>query len=712
MKKIIFKGIRTNNLKNLDISITPKSLVCICGCSGSGKSSLAFDTIHAVSKNEIGALINDDCQNANYEVDFYDNILFSVALKQLNFNINPRSSILSYFHLSNELSLILSKISTDYTKNAIFLSPKNLCPKCSGLGFIKEIDISKIIDKNVKIKDNPFLPWQNSYKDFYTKILNLYINDMDINADLKFYELCNEIQEMLLYKTSAKKYKINYKIATKSRVKTAFYKGIMLDNKIADQYLKSVVCQDCGGTKLKDNINNTKILNYTLRDILLCNFYDLESVLNSFRQTNRYINTELEKLCLFVKKCISLGIGHLNFSRSIPSLSGGELQRLRIVKILLGKINNIMIILDEPTSSLHPSEVLGLSDEIENLKINNTVIVIEHNKELIKKADDVIYIGLKSGKYGGNLISKQDYENEQKFSLNKVEFLGKNTQQVKLKSLEFLKFQGKLIIKYNSLIGVSARSGAGKTSLLKYILSEQLSSYIYISQKPIKANINSTIATYTDIMDDMKQLFLGGLLKNKNTMCKKCGGSGRILILERYQNTVYEKCVSCDGSGYSTNILKIKIFDMNICEILTKSIGELQELDFSKKVSKKISLLNELGLSHLSLNRTILNISGGEQQRLKLFKALFDKKNKIFGLDEPTKGLNNSDTLKIISLLYKQIQKENKTFIVAEHNPLFLSYCSEMIELKRDANVVKVIFNAKTNKIKNCKESQIANFIN
>ncbi|QKF91268.1 ATP-binding cassette domain-containing protein [Campylobacter sp. CCUG 57310] len=720
MKKIIYKGIRTNNLKNLDISITPNSLVCICGCSGSGKSSLAFDTMYAVSKNEINSLMNDDYEAGDCIIDFYDNILFSVALKQLNFNINPRSSILSYFHLSNELNLILSKLSTKYIKNATLLSPKNVCSECYGLGFKKEIDLDKVIDRNSNLKDNPFLPWLNSYKDFYTQILNLYIQDIGLDWSLKFYELSKESQHELLYKTSSKKYKINYKISGKTRVKTASYRGIMLDDPvdISEQYTKNALCQKCGGARLNSEINSIEILGYSLQDILLCKFCDLPDIFKIFKSKDIGIDLAFEKLDNFVQKCINLGLGHLNFSRSIPSLSGGELQRLRIAKILLGKINNIMIVLDEPTSSLHPSEVTGLVNEIEKLKRNNTVIVIEHNKELINRADNVFYIGPKSGKQGGEFITKQEYDESQKFKLKKIDFKSSVCQKIKLQNLDFLKFQGEITIDYNRLIGISSKSGVGKTSLLKHILPQYIDLYQYISQKPIKANINSNIATYTGIFDDIKQLFSANFLndnsyfsKNSNTMCKKCGGSGRILVLEKYKSKFYNECCNCNGSGYNKNALKFKVFDMNIWEILSCNIDDLCKIEFPKKTREKLQLLDELGLSHLSLNRLTLNMSGGEQQRLKLFKAFFDKKNKIFGLDEPTKGLSGKDTSKIISLLYKYIQDKDKTFIVAEHNPLFLSHCNDIIELKRDGDVVKVVFNSRMEEIKNCKESEISNFL-
>lgn len=424
--------------------------------------------MYAVSKNEINSLINDDYEVGDCVVDFYDNILFSVALKQLNFNVNPRSSILSYFHLSNELNLVLSKLSTKYITNATLLSSKNICPECFGLGFKKEIDLDKVIDKNIKLKDNPFLPWLNSYMDFYTQLLNLYIQDMGIDSDLKFYELSRELQNELLYKISSKKYKINYKIGGKTRIKTAFYKGIMLDDpkEIPEQYIKNALCQKCSGTRLNSEINSIKILDYSLQDILLCKFFDLPDIFKIFKSKNVGADFALEKLDNFVQKCINLGLGHLNFSRSIPSLSGGELQRLRIAKILLGKINNIMIVLDEPTSSLHPSEVAGLANEIEKLKYNNTVITIEHNKELINRADEVFYIGPKSGEQGGNFISKHEYEESQKFKLKKLDFKDSICQKIKLQNLDFLKFEGEIVINHNSLIGISSKSGVGKTSLL------------------------------------------------------------------------------------------------------------------------------------------------------------------------------------------------------------------------------------------------------
>ena len=702
-KLISYNGIQTHNLKNLSIKITPNTLTCICGASGSGKSSLVFDTIHGISKNEFNSLMDEDYENGDYIVESYENILFSVALKQLNFNINPRSTILTYFHLGDELSFALSKISPNFTKNAISINHKNMCKLCSGLGFEKKLNLECIIDKKTKIKDNPFLIWHNSYKDFYSQILMSYLKDLDIDENLTFDEL-NEIQKnKILYEKSNKKYKISYKIAGKTRVKTDFYRGVMLSeiDKINEKYTQKIICQKCGGSRLDDNINNIKIANFTLKDILLCDFSKLIQIINFLK--NKYPYFKAKSLEHFIEKCNILGLGHLNLSRSIPSISGGELQRLRIVKILISKINNIAICLDEPTNSLHPSEIKNLTDEIEHLKHNNTIIAIEHNKELINKANNIYYLDK------GEFISpKIDNYN----GVLKNDFKSFASQKIKLSNLDFLKFSGYIEIKFGLLIGISSKSGIGKTSLLKYILPRQINSYKYISQKPIKCGINSTIATYCGILDDIKEIFhKNNDMSFKNLSCKKCGGSGKILVLEKYNRKFYHDCEDCSGSGFDKKTKEIKILDTSIFDILNQNIENLIQSNLPSKIMKKLNLLNELGLSHLNLNRKILEISGGESQRIKLFEALNDKRNKTIALDEPTKGLGNKDIIKILSLIYKTIKNEAKTFIVAEHNPLFLSYCNEIIELAKKGENVEAIFNSDIKSIKVCKDSLIKNWL-
>lgn len=703
-----YKGITTNNLKNISVEFNDHELIYIGGVSGSGKSSLAFDTIAAISENEYGSLINDNKVSIKYCIEDYGDVLVPATLKQLNFNLNPRSTILTYFGLYPHIANILSK----YTAMpADSFSPNGpcRCKKCNGIGYIDKIDELLVVDSDKTLKEGPFKPWNASYSDYYSQLLHNFCLDNGIDENKKFYELNKEIQYKLLYSKGSKKYKITFFVNKRKRIKTSVYIGPILGFELEkndmyglnrDKYLKQKICPECKGSRLSNSINTVKIVDTLfISDFFIKSMDDVESFLNKIKSLGpkHDIKASIDFVQNFIHICKRLNVSYLNFSRSIKTLSGGELQRLRMVHLLLGKLKNLLIVLDEPTGSLDKKEVDSIINIISELKRNNTVVVVDHNAKLKDIADRTYYLGPKSGINGGQLISADEYTKAQIVPDVKIQIKENSKISILLES-DYVDYTNEFIFYDESLNGLCGESGIGKSTILKDILPYKLDGYRYITQKPIKANSTSTIATYTDIIDEVRTYYSKITKKEKKIFslsqdgaCLKCGGKGSILIGDFYEEKLYIDCDLCNGTGYSKLPLDCKINGFNIFDFLNQTIDQIIEsnISISKKFDDTIHLLSRLGLGHLSLNQKVSSLSGGENQRIKLSQSLRENKIKILGLDEPSKGLGRKEIFNLISVIYANIENYGKTFIVIEHNPYFLNMCQHVSELlKKDGKVV------------------------
>lgn len=707
-----YLGISTNNLKNISIHFNDHEIIYIGGVSGSGKSSLAFDTIAAISENEYGCLISDNKIAPKYKIQKYDAVLVAATLKQLNFNVNPRSTIATYFGLYQHLANILGQ----YTNIPInSFSPNGLyrCNYCNGLGYVTLPDEQLIIDWNKTIAENPFKCWSTSYANFFSQLLHKFCTEQNIDETKKFKDLSKTAQNLLLHSKGKTKYKINYKVAGKTRSKTSIYIGPFIalsENKNdmfglnQEKYMRSHICPHCHGSRLSNQISLKKVYNNIDVEFMLTQpLSKLEPIIDKIKTLNdsTIIQYACNYLLRFIRYCKKLNIAYLNFSRAICTLSGGELQRLRLIQLLLGKLKNLLIILDEPTSSLNYEESLSIIEAIKKLKANNTIIIVDHNQQLQEIADRKYFLGPKSGLYGGQLITEKEYLNTQQSNLSIPKVLNTNKIIVNLTS-NYVNYKGKLFIYEKTLTGIFGCSGIGKSTILRDILPYQLDDYKYISQKPIKANRISTIASYTELLDEIKLYYAKQTKKDvkifsltQNGACTKCNGKGIVPLGNFYNEEIFIPCEKCNGTGYNKTALKQCINNLNIYEFLSLTIEEIfdKNLMISKKFNKTINVLIQLGLGHLSLNQKVKTLSGGENQRLKLSKALGNNKTKIYGLDEPTKGLGKKEILNLVYLLYENSIKLEKTFIVSEHNSEFLKLCSHTSELKKDNEDVLIINN-------------------
>lgn len=703
-----YKRISTNNLKNISVEFDDHEIIYIGGASGSGKSSLAFDTIAAISENEYGSLTRDNKVAVKYRVQEYDTVLVAATLKQLNFNVNPRSIILTYFGLYQHMANVLSHC-TGLTADSFSLNGAYRCRNCNGIGYTNVVDELLVVDPTRTLKEGPFKCWNASYSDFFSQLLHNFCEEQKINESKRFGQLSKETQEMLLRSKGTTKYKISYTAGGRKRSKTSVYIGPILGLESdmndmfglgQDKYSKPCMCTSCLGSRLSDQVGLQKIQGKAdVRFMLTRSLNEVGSVIKEIKKAIKSdtIGYSCDYLLHFIDSCSRLNVSYLNFSRSISTLSGGELQRLRMVQLLLGKLKNLLIVLDEPTGSLDPKEADAVIKIIAELKKNNTVIVVDYNDKLRKIADRAYFLGPKSGIHGGQLIKEADYQKMQEGSSVIPSRKKSNKISVMLKS-DYVNYGNGLDIYEKALNGICGGSGIGKSTILRDILPYQLDDYQYITQKPIKANRNSTVGSYTGLLNEVRNYYASKTKKDKKIFslaqdgaCPKCEGKGSILIGEFYDEQLFTDCEECGGTGYAKSTLEQLVDGLSIYEFLNQNIEEIidNDISVSKKFDNNVRLLAKLGLGHLSLNQRVSSLSGGENQRIKLSQALGDSKTKMYGLDEPSKGLGRKEMLDLIGMIYENIEKFGKTFIVSEHNTEFLELCSYVSELKKqDGKVI------------------------
>lgn len=728
-----YEGIQTNNLKDIDVCLPLNSFIMLSGVSGSGKSSLAIDTIHNISLNELNQLMNIKDFQVTYLIRRYSDILPSICLAQENYNNNPRSTVATYFGLDVFFKSIYAKRNFVSPSELQFNSYRNACKNCLGTGVEMELDSSQIIDWERSIKDIPFRNWHGTYSGYFRQLLEFYCHDNQIPTDVAFSELDRNTQNHLLYEKGNKKYKISFKAGGRKRVKSSVYIGplngdTIFPTKKEGKFYTEVQCSRCDGKRFSNHV-----LQHTVYGLSIGEIYTLElsSLADLIRAKENEWGKSYHEAPLFrqilnlLNIFIDLNLGYLNLNRSIPSLSGGELQRLRLAKSVNSQFNNFLFILDEPTSGLHVSEVSKIVDTITHLRDKkNTVIVIDYNEGLRNVADKIIILGPKGGADGGSLVAEFPDVFGSPFSEYRF-FPAKKVTRIVEKSYHNIKDLS-LDVPLNSMVAVCGISGSGKTSFLNGVLYKNLPKSVYLNQAPLRGNSYSIVATYLGIFDEIRKMYSSKLQLDPSFFsfhhsakgkCPNCNGTGSIQIDNPYSIPSDVICPACDGSRFSDYTLKHIFSGLNIYQFLNLTVDEL--LSFLEpyiefvNTRKALNLLNQTGLGYLTLFRNISTLSGGESQRVKLCRTLLKGKSKeTYLLDEPLRGLDPISASKVINLIY-DIVAGGRSVFVAEHSLIALEASSYVVEFGLGGGKYggKVIYSGKKSNISSSKSSLIKDYL-
>jgi len=687
---IKLRGVSTHNLKNIDINIIKNSVTTIFGRSGAGKSSLAYSSLYKVCSDEFDALENGYSENGNYSIDSYSGIIPAVAISQHNNNNNPRSTLYSYLNLSHILSFMTHKYPDKIPKYEYLKLNKlvNECPFCKGLGENNDIYLPNILNIEKSIEENAFTIWSNgSFADLYQKLLLAYCIQEHIPINVPFKQLNKIDQHKLLYGQSSEKLQIKFKYRNVYRTRKICYEGailfaesFVLKNSNSRLTTKNI-CKSCLGSRINiQRYQNISIFNIIFKDFLTI---PISSILDKLK----HMSASEELLSILGAIC-ELGLGYLSLSRSIPSLSGGELQKLKFSRLLTSNISGVLFVIDEISAQLNPDDFPKILSYIRKLSKNNTIVLIEHAEFFIKNSDYRIHIGPYPGVLGGMICNSEEIispiENKIKpYTTNSfIEFDGINKNNV---------INQKVKIPVNAITLFMGPSGSGKSSIARYI--EMMSDVIYISQKSSNFNYRSVLASSLKVNNLIAEMFEKGtnISAEKFNLsqtggCIDCSGTGLIKYSRGYDKDIYITCPTCEGKLFDPYniVLNEKVNGLTIVDFYNTEISIL--IDYIDTKNKSLySILDtviNLGLGHLTLNRKTQTLSGGEIHRIKLCENLsrIKRTNKLLIVDEPIAGLDPETASKVLAFIHSK-RTIFKSIILIEHRKEVMNYVDYLVTI-------------------------------
>lgn len=697
---IVVEGIETNNLKNISIQLTKKAINLIIGPSGSGKSSLAYDTIAQIGQHEFLSMFADNVSEPTYKVKSFKNMAAAVPIKQTNHNSNLRSTIGTYFGLNRSIGLIYASVLGIAEDVFVLNKENNICDNCHGLGTVSSLDEMRIIDYNVPLEKNPFRCW-NRYKDFYSQIIQKYCCDYGIDVKKTFRELNDIEKEKILYGESKEKYSIRYKKANAYSKRTTKYYGVMTaipllpNHSIGKQFYTEKTCPCCRGKKYSEIHEQYRICDLSIGDFMITPFFQLIKVIEKIivNVNDDKLSFTLEVLRKFIEKSIELNLGHLFFHRSIPTLSGGELQRLRMVQVFNTQLTDLLIVLDEPLAGLSGTEKEYVYKNIIELAKQHTVVIVDHSEKFVNVAKTIIALGEEGGIKGGFLIDSEKYLEKQRVNNTIIVPEIQNKIRIFVKN-RIYKYEGvDIVIGKDCMNLITGYSGVGKSTLLREYFPQYFEKYVYINQKPLLGNKNSSVATALDISGKISEVFAKKFSKDKKYfsnltgnegMCPVCQGAGYIEYGNERNMLTRLECQECEGTGFNKNLKKHKIDGKSIFDVWKMTISEAIVFfgKYDKKIVDSLIRADTIMLGHLKIGQPTATLSGGENIRIKILKAS-KPTAEILGVDEPFKGLSPQEIFRMIKYL-DELREKGKTIVVIDHTDNIEKYFSKRIILQNE----------------------------
>lgn len=679
-------GDRENNLQNVSVNIPKKKITVFTGVSGSGKSSLVFDTLADESQRLLNETLPTFVRQflTKYErpkVDSIENLPASIVIDQKTLGGNSRSTLATITDIAPIIRSLFSQAGEPHLSvdSFSFNLPRGMCPECQGIGKKMELNMELFVDETKSINDGAIL-----FKP-YQKIAGMYVDNGLFDGDKPIIDYTGEERERLYQgkdeeKISMGRYNLSYEGLVDKFNRSFLQKEGDLSagaKKTLDTYTHETICPLCHGKRLKREALDVRLAGYGISDFLSMQLSDLSQVLSNIDGTE-VLKTNIDNL-------IDLGLGYLTLDRETSTLSGGESQRVKLVKHLNNALSDMLYIFDEPSVGLHPRDVGRINEIFIKLRDKgNTVLIIEHDPDVIKIADWVVELGPNAGVHGGRIEFEGTYEQLLKsdcltgralsqeslvnYSPRKVEefYEGYPSNENNLKNQSLKIPKGLLTV----LTGVA---GSGKSSLIEHSFRKKYPEAVLVTQDTVSANSRSNPATFIGIMDNIRKLFakennvaVGLFSYNSDGACPECQGRGYLESNMAFMETVRQTCQVCDGKRYREEVLEYKYKGKNITEVLDLTVEDaLDYFSSNTAIKKKVSALNEVGLSYITLGQPTSTLSGGERQRLKLANEFYQK-GSIFILDEPSTGLHLSDIERLMKIMNHFVDSGN-TLIVIEH---------------------------------------------
>lgn len=636
-----------------------------------------------------------------------------------------------HIHYSEHMACFSCKISFEPLEplSFSFNSPKGACSSCDGLGIRYALDMKKVINEDLSIEDGAIRVIYGFNKGFYFKMLLAFCEGTDIAVNVPFRDLPEHQRKAILHGSvdEATFFWKRHKLTRKWEgvVKLAY--DMIKEEKEMSEYMTEKKCDACNGNRLKPSSQSVFVANRTISDILNIPIEDAHAFFQDdsnfdylneqFKMISKPILKEIRERIFFLH---DVGLGYITLGRDARTISGGEAQRIRVASQIGSGLTGVMYVLDEPSIGLHERDTNKLIKTLRALQEKgNTVIVVEHDKETIQAADYIVDIGPNAGKYGGEIVFAGTLKEMNKAKTltakyvtgaKKIDYVHNRPQEefIEIKNVTINNIKDLDVkIPLKNLCAITGVSGSGKSSLIlqtllpvaKELLNrarkvkkvdgveieglEKLDKVIYLDQSPIGRTPRSNPATYTGLMDEIRELFaktkeaslrgykIGRFSFNvKGGRCEKCQGEGEIKIEMHFLPDIMVKCDDCHGRRYNAQTLEILYKGKNISDVLNMSVDEALEF-FAKvpKLNAKLQTLSDVGLGYITLGQNAVTLSGGEAQRIKLSKELSKKDtgNTLYVLDEPTTGLHFADVDRLTKVLHHLVDLGNSVLVI-EHN--------------------------------------------
>ena len=664
-----------------------------------------------------------------------------------------------------------------------FNSPKGACQSCNGLGKYKIVDEDKIIpNKDLSINKGAIAPIANRKSDWIISQIELIGKKYNFSLNTPFSEIPAIGVEAIMYGIEdilkvnlasagiSKTYKLNFDGIVNFIQEQSKHSDIKSIEKWADKYMSELDCKSCGGSRLNIESSHFKVADKSIYEVsnmdistFACWVNSIETSLNKNElKIAKQIIKELSKRLQFI---IDVGLSYLTLNRSSKTLSGGEAQRIRLATQIGTQLTNVLYILDEPSIGLHQRDNLKLIESLKKLRdIGNSVIVVEHDKDMIKQADFIVDLGPGAGIHGGEVVSQGDYKAILKDNHSTASYLnGTKAIQIpkrregngKFLSLRGAKGNNLKDVDVNIPLGlfccITGVSGSGKSTLINETLYpilnkhffraekeplayksisglENIDKVIAVDQSPIGRTPRSNPATYTGVFSDIRSLFaslpeakIRGYKVGRFSFnvvggrCEGCGGGGKKIIEMNFLPDVEVHCEECNGKRYNRESLEVRFKGKSISDVLNLTIDQAIEFFNSiPAIYQKIKTLHDVGLGYITLGQSATTLSGGEAQRIKLASELSKRStgNTFYILDEPTTGLHFEDVQVLLDVINTIVDKGNSVLVI-EHNLDVVKVSDYIIDIGKDGGEKGgyVVANGTPEKLVKCKDSYTAKFL-
>lgn len=817
--KIKVRGARVHNLKNINVDIPLNKIVGIAGVSGSGKSSLALGVLYSEGSRRYLEALSTYTRRRMTQVEkaLVDEILYvpaALALHQRPAIPGVRSTFGTGTELLNSLRLMFSRLASHCCPNGHYVEPslavaaeqelvcpvcgenfyapsaeelafnsQGACKTCGGTGIVRTVDKSTLVpDDSLTIDEGAVAPWGTLMWSLMTDVCR----EMGVRTNIPFKDLTDKEKD-IVYNGPAEKKHIFYKAKNTNQageLDFTYYNAVYtVENALSkvkdeksmkrvEKFLKQDICPDCHGTRLSEKARTPKLMGLTLDKV--CEM-TLSDVVEWVKKVPQSLPKEMvpmaESICdsfqSVAKRLIDLGLGYLTLDRASSTLSTGERQRMQLARAVRNRTTGVLYVLDEPSIGLHPSNIVGLRGVLHDLiEDGNSVVLVDHDVQILKDSDWIIEMGPQAGVNGGYVVAEGTIP---EIIDNKKSIIGgflSDKEEVKIReniSPDMMFKNGKIHLETNSihtvkplkidipkgrLTVVTGVSGSGKTTMVLESLVPALDSLTsqkkmpehivkieadgikqvkLIDATPIGINIRSTVATYANIHDELRKIFakLPQSKENKykagdfsyNTgklRCSVCDGTGVINLDVQFLPDVEIPCPECGGSRYSKIVEDIKYKGNSLAKLMSMDVNTaIDACDDLKSVQQRLQVLKDLGLGYLTLGEATPSLSGGEAQRLKLASEMRKAQlESVFVFDEPTIGLHPLDVRTLLNV-FQTLIDNGATVVVIEHDLDVIKNADYIIDMGPEGGKAggEVIFSGTPSELRNCKISKTARFL-